>query len=115
MKASPISQRRSGGAKASTGEPATGSGLRQITQKLLVGLIENEINAAFIFVAVARTAYSAINFPEGDSALSKAEAIYVQASELAHETCGEAQLAFADRLRELRQAIDGVMTTSEGR
>ena len=95
-------------------ERASYSGLRQITQKLLVGLIENEINSAFIFAAVARTAFLAAKFSDGNAALSKAEAIYAQASELAHDGCGEAQQAIADHLRELRLTIDGLMTGETG-
>lgn len=108
-----MTQRRSSGANLHSAEPASGGGLREITQKLLAGLIENEINAAFIFLAVARESNSALNFSEGNSALSKAEAIYVQASELARDASGEAQLAFADRLRELRLAIDGLRSSGD--
>ena len=89
--------------------PSPETGLRDITQKLLAGLIENEINSAFIFVAVARTAYRAAQFCDGNAALSKAEAIYAQASELARDSCGEGQPAIADRLRELQLAIDALM------
>jgi hypothetical protein len=42
------------------GEVASDRGLRQVTQKLLVALIENEVNSALIFVAVARAAYLAM-------------------------------------------------------
>jgi hypothetical protein len=96
-------------------ERASDTGLRQITQKLLVALVENEINSAFIFVAVARTAYLASKFSDGNAALSKAEAIYAQASELAHDSCGEAQQAIADRLCELRLAIDSLITGDAGK
>jgi flagellin-specific chaperone FliS len=83
-----------------------------LEQKLLVALIENEINAAFIFVAVARTAYRAAHFSDGNEALSKAEAIYVQASELARDSNEETKQAIADRFRELRQALDGLMQSA---
>lgn len=96
-------------------ERASDTGLRQITQKLLAALIENEINSAFIFVAVARTAFLASKFSDGNSALSKAEAIYAQASELAQDGCGEAQQAITDHLRELRLAIDGLITGDAGK
>ena len=108
MKAATTLSKRSD-ADATSGERGSGSGLRQITQKLLAGLIENEINSAFLFVAVARTAYLAINISDGNSALSKAEAIYGQACELARDSCGESQQAIADRLRELRLAIDALI------
>lgn len=101
--------------KLPNGEPAADSGLRQITQKLLVGLIESEINSAFIFVAVARTAFLAAKFSDGNDALSKAEAIYAQASELARDNCGLAQQAIADHLRELRLAIDHLITGEVGK
>ena len=101
-------------AESRSPERSSDSGLRQITQKLLVGLIENEINSAFIFVAVAKTAYSASTFSDGNSALSKAEAIYAQAKELAQDSCGDHQQAIADRLRELRLAIDAIMTGPAG-
>jgi len=96
-------------AESAISERSSDTGLRQITQKLLVGLIENEINSAFIFVAVARTAYSVSKFSDGNSALSKAEAIYAQANELAQDSCGDHQQAIADHLRELRLAIDAIM------
>ena len=99
--------------KRADGEPAKEArtqetGLRDVTQKLLAALIDNEINSAFIFVAVAKTAYRAAQFSDGNSALSKAEAIYAQASELARDSCGNEQPAIADRLRELRQAVDAL-------
>lgn len=96
-------------------EGASNTGLRQITQKLLVGLIENEINSALIFVAVARSAFLAAKFSDGNLALSKAEVIYTQARELARDNCGDSQQAIADRLRELRMAIDGLITGETGK
>jgi hypothetical protein len=114
MKAATFLKKRSD-ENATSGQRSTDTGLRQITQRLLVALIENEINSAFIFVAVARTAFLASKFSDGNTALSKAEAIYAQASELAHDSCGEAQQSIADRLRELRLTIDGLMTGEAGK
>ncbi len=114
MKVASILKKRSEG-EGPTGERASDMGLRQITQRLLVGLVENEINSAFIFVAVARTAYLAAKFSDGNAALSKAEAIYAQARELARDSCGESQQAIADRLSELRLAIDALMTGEIGK
>jgi hypothetical protein len=102
--------KKRGDGERSDGGRASDTGLRDITKTLLIWLIESEINSAFIFVAVARTAYLAANFSDGNTARSKAEAIYLQASELARDSCGEAQQAIADHLRDLRQAIDGLMT-----
>jgi hypothetical protein len=96
-------------------EGDSNTGLRQITQKLLVGLIENEINSAFIFVAVARSAFLAAKFSDGNLALSKAEVIYTQARELARDSCGDSQQAIADHLGELRLAIDGLITSEAGK
>ena len=80
---------------------------RGMASELLRKLVESEINAGFIFVDVARGDYKAAKFPEGNAALSKAEAIYAQASELAREVSIKAT---ADRLRELRSAIDILMS-----
>jgi hypothetical protein len=97
------------------GEVASDRGLRQVTQKLLVALIENEVNSALIFVAVARAAYLATKFGDGNAALSKAEAICAQASELARDGCGDAHQMIADRLRELRLAIDATVAADVGK
>lgn len=94
----------------SGGAPIVGGSLRQVTQGLLVALVVNEINSALIFVAVARSAFSNGRESEGHSALSKAEAIYAQATELARDSCGDKQEAIADSLRELRLAIDALIT-----
>jgi hypothetical protein len=109
MKAA-ILKKQGDGENRTAGGDGFNSSLRDITQKLLVGLIENEINSAFIFVAVARSGYRAAKFSDGNAALSKAEAIYAQASELARDGCGAAEEAIADRLRELRLAIDCLMS-----
>jgi len=81
---------------------------KRLTHRLLARLIENEINSALLFVAVARNAYDAAQFSEGDASLSKAEAIYAQASELAQDIGMENKQATADHLRELRLAIDSL-------
>jgi hypothetical protein len=91
------------------------SGLSNITQQLLAGLVENEINSAFIFVAVAQTAYRLGHFSDGNAALRKAETIHAQAAELARDACGtETQQAIADRLRELRTAIASLLIGDVG-
>ncbi len=108
--------KKRGDGERAGGESGFDTGLRDITQKLLVALIESEINSAFIFfVAVARTAYLAADFSAGNAAISKAGAIYLQASELSRDISGEALQAIADSLGELRQAIDGVMTGDDAR
>ena len=89
--------------------------LRDVTQKLVLALIESEINAAFIFLAVARTAYRSAKVADGNTALSKAEAIYLQVPELARDIGGEAKQAIADQLSELRQAVDGLRTGDVGK
>ncbi len=87
---------------------------RSLPQQLLARLIESEINSALIFVAVARNAYRAAKFSDASAALSKAEAIYAQASELAHDSGAVNSQATADRLRELRSAIDHLMSGEAG-
>lgn len=90
------------------------SNLREVAERLLRGLIENEINSALIFVAVARTAFRAAEFSDGNAALSKAEAIYAQAKELAHDSSPASQQAIADSLRELRRSIDDLLLGRTG-
>jgi len=86
-----------------------GKDWREITKELVERLIENEIDAAFFFLDVARNDFRAETFSDGDAALSKAEAIYLQASELAREgSGGNSNQAIADSLRELRSTIDVV-------
>jgi hypothetical protein len=87
---------------------------KSLPQQLLARLIESEINSALIFVAVARTAYRAAKFSDASAALSKAEAIYAQASELAHDSGAVNIQATADHLRELRSAIDYLMSGEAG-
>ena len=84
--------------------------LPNLSHDLLLKLIENEINVALMFVAVARNAYRAAKFSEGNSALSKAEAIHVQASELAEGAKKEEKQKISSRLQELKAAIDWLMT-----
>jgi len=62
----------------------------------------------------ARSAYRAAKFSDASAALSKAEAIYAQASELAQESGAVNIQATADRLRELRSAIDHLMSGEAG-
>ena len=79
-----------------------------VAHEMIVRLIESEINAAYIFVNVAENCYRCGNLLEGTAALSKAEAIYAQASTLAQDNGTQAT---ADSLRELRRAIDGLAST----
>jgi hypothetical protein len=88
--------------------------LQNITRELMLRLIENETNSAFIFAATARTAYRAAEFSEGNAALSKAEAIYVQASELARDGGVERDQATAERISELRAVIDVLARAKRG-
>jgi hypothetical protein len=85
---------------------------QSLTQRLLARLIESEINSALIFVAVARNAYRAGQFSDASAALFKAEVIYAQASKLAHDSGAINQQATADHLRELRLAIDNLMSAN---
>jgi hypothetical protein len=79
-------------------------------------LIENEINSALIFVAVARIDYLSARFSDGDAALAKAEAFYAQASELARDSSStKTNQAIADSLRELRSAIDTLRCGQAGK
>jgi hypothetical protein len=84
--------------------------LPDLSHDLLLKLIDNEINSALMFVAVARNAYRAARFSEGNFALSKAEAIHVQASELAQGAKKEQKEMISSRLAELKSAIDWLMT-----
>ena len=84
--------------------------LPDLSHDLLLKLIENEINVALMFVAVAGSAYRAAKFSEGNAALSKAEAIHVQASELAEGAKTEEKKIISKRLQELKAAIDWLMT-----
>ncbi len=107
MRSSPILRNK--------GNEEAGGGLRQISQHLLVALIENEINSALIFTSVARSAFLATKFSDGNSALSKAEAIYGQALELSRDELGDKTEMISNRLRELRSAIDVLIGGETGK
>jgi hypothetical protein len=78
----------------------------QLPHDLLLKSIENEINSGFMFVAVARSAYRAARPLDGDSALTKAEAIRDHANQLAERVTGPKSEAFSERLEELRLSIE---------
>lgn len=82
----------------------------ELSRMLQLRLVENEIDFGFMFVAVAKSAYRAAKFSDGSSALSKAEAVHVQARDLS-DGLGRQELASAElKMRELQSAIDRLMT-----
>jgi hypothetical protein len=89
------------------------TGLRDLCRQLLVKVVANEIDSGFIFLEVAWRAYLSADGAHGYAALSKAEAIYAQARELADGSEGWGGEKWppqvASRLGQLRTAIDSLV------
>jgi hypothetical protein len=77
--------------------------------ELLLKVIENEIASGMMFVAVAKSAYRASTFSDGSLALSKAEAIYLHAANLAHGLTPQESEAVERKLQQLRSSIECLM------
>jgi hypothetical protein len=86
---------------------------QNIPREYLLKMIENEINSGFVFVAVARKAYADAKFPEANAALTKAEELHSQASDIAQGSQAAQIRAVTHQLSELRAAIDWLLTGFE--